>query len=57
MEDTGIADQERETGGPDPVQESGGSIIRKEERLHISSGYFPMMTRTAAGRLQSHRED
>jgi len=33
MKDTGIPDQETETGGPDPVQESGGSVITKEERL------------------------
>jgi HEAT repeat protein len=33
MRDTGIPVQERETGGPDPVQESGGSEIRKQERL------------------------
>jgi HEAT repeat protein len=33
MKDTGIPDQERVPGGPDPVQESGGSVIRKEERL------------------------
>jgi HEAT repeat protein len=33
MKDTGIPDQERETGGPDPVQDTRGSGIRKEERL------------------------
>ena len=33
MKDTGIPDQERVPGVPDPVQESGGSVIRKEERV------------------------
>ena len=33
MKDTGIPDQERETGGPDPVQDTGESGIRKEGRL------------------------
>jgi HEAT repeat protein len=33
MKDTGIPDQERETGGPDPVQDTGESGIGKEERL------------------------
>jgi HEAT repeat protein len=33
MKDMGIPDQERVPGGPDPVQESGGSVITKEERL------------------------
>jgi HEAT repeat protein len=33
MKETGIPDQERETGEPDPVQESGGSVISREERL------------------------
>jgi HEAT repeat protein len=33
MKDTGIPDQERETGGPDPVQDSGESGTVEEERL------------------------
>jgi HEAT repeat protein len=33
MKDMGIPDQERETGGPDPVQDSGGSGTGVEERL------------------------
>ena len=33
MKDTGIPDQERETGGPDPVQDSGESGTGEEERL------------------------
>jgi HEAT repeat protein len=33
MRNTGIPDQGRETGEPDPVQDTGGSGIRKEERI------------------------
>jgi len=33
MKDTGIPDQERETGGPDPVQDTSGSGTGEEERL------------------------
>jgi HEAT repeat protein len=33
MKDTGIPNQEGENGEPDPVQETSGTEIRKEERL------------------------
>ena len=33
MKDTGMPDQKRQTGGPDPVQETRGSGSSKEERL------------------------
>jgi len=33
MKDTGMPDQKRQKGGPDPVQETSGSGISKEERL------------------------
>jgi HEAT repeat protein len=33
MKDTGMPEKERENGGPDPVQDTIGSGIRKEERM------------------------
>jgi HEAT repeat protein len=33
MQETGIPEQERENGGTDPVQDTGGSGISREDRL------------------------
>jgi HEAT repeat protein len=33
MKNTGMPDQERASGESDPLQENGGSVMRKEERL------------------------